>query len=181
MVRRMAAVLGATALMTWAANAADAPSAPAQAPDAAAAAAHAVLDKATGQWVLEGVIAGQHTVHDVNAEWVLNGNYVRFTETARERGEDGRPAYEAVVLLGWLKDHYVCFWFDNTEVATGDVTCQAKPAGDSVPLEFRDSKGALIFTNTLAYDRAHDTWEWQMANVQAGKSTPFATLPLHRK
>jgi hypothetical protein len=119
-------------------------------------------------------------VHDVEAAWVLQGNYVRITEVSRERDDNGRPAYEAIVFVGWLDDHYVCTWLDNTEVASGEVACAAAPTADAIPFEFRDAQGALIFTNTFAYNRAEDTWEWRLDNIRDGAADPFARVTLRR-
>lgn len=174
MFRRLLLVLGITLFAAFAQAAGEPP------PDVATA-AHAVLEKLVGHWVLTGTISRQQTTHHVDAEWILQDNYVRLAETSRERDANGKPQYEAVILIGWLKDHYVCFWFDNTEVASGDITGRAAFAPDAIPLEFRDSKGVLSFTNTFVYDRAHDTWEWRMANVKDGTSTPFALVSLHRR
>jgi len=35
-----------------------------------------LLNKLTGKWLLKGKIAGQETVHDIDAERVLNGEYL---------------------------------------------------------------------------------------------------------
>ena len=184
MFRRMSIALAVMLLAVFAqtgsipsARAADA--APAPSPETAAA--QELLSKMTGHWVLSGVIAGRNTVHDVDAVGVLQGNYVRLTETSREKDEAGRPRYEAIIFIGWARDHYICFWLDNTEVASGEIACSAAPAGNSIPLEFRDTKGVLSFTNTFAYDRAADTWQWRMANVQDGKATPFGDVTLRRQ
>lgn len=140
-----------------------------------------MLSRLVGRWVLTGVIAGQSTVHDVQAAWVLQRNYVRISEISREKSDNGQPVYEAEVFVGWLKDHYVCIWLDNTEVASGEVTCSAANVPDSIPLEFRDAKGALVFTNTFVYNRAHDTWEWRMANIRDGDAHPFGAVTLSRR
>jgi hypothetical protein len=85
------------------------------------------------------------------------------------------------VAARWLRDRYVCFWFDNTEVASGDVTCEAAWSAESIPFQFRDGQRALIFTNTFAYDRAHDTWEWRMDNIRSGAAAPFGRVVLRRQ
>ena len=151
---------------------------------APAASVHAALmDKLTGHWVLTGEIAGQSTVHDVDAEWVLQGNYVRLTETARERGANGAPLYEATVFVGWLESahHYVCLWLDNTEVASGEVTCVAAETAAALPFEFRDAHGALMFTTTFVYHAESDSWDWRMDNIRNGAPTPFARVHLVRR
>lgn len=147
---------------------------------AAASGPRELLGRLAGRWVLAGEIAGQATTHDVDGAWVLQGNYVRLTEISREKDAAGKAAYEAMVLLGWAGDHYVCFWFDNTEVATSDGGCRAKEAGDTIALEFHAPDGALSFTNTFAYDRKADAWTWKMANIKDGAATPFASVTLKR-
>lgn len=142
-----------------------------------------LLGHLVGRWVLTGVIAGDETVHDVEAVWVLGRNYVRINETSREKNASGQPKYEASIFVGWLESahRYVCIWLDNTEVASNQITCSAGPTPDSIPLEFRDSKGTLTFTNTFVFDRKRDIWEWRMANVQGGQSTTFGTVSLRRR
>lgn len=141
-----------------------------------------LLNRLVGSWVLTGEIAGENATHDVEATAALQGNYVRIEEVSRERGANGLPAYEATIFVGWLNDHYVCFWFDNTEVATPGVTCDASPAGDAIPFQFRDAQGALMFTNTFSYDRSADTWTWRLVNVGGdGAEATFGDVTLRRR
>lgn len=145
--------------------------------------AHELLDKLVGQWTLTGNIAGGDTTHDVDAAWVLHDKYVRITEVSRERDNDGRPAYEAIIFIGWsaASQRYVCFWFDNTDVASGEGNCLASFTHNAIPLEFRDARGALTFANTFLYDAEHETWRWQMDNVQGKTHLPFGRVSLRRK
>lgn len=153
-----------------------------RAPDAMPAAQRDMLEHMVGRWVLTGEIAGEATTHDVEATWVLQGICVRITEVSRERGADGLPAYEATIFVGWLEraNRYVCIWLDNTEVASGEVTCLAPHTPDAIPFEFRDGEGALIFTNTFSYDRTHDTWQWRMVNTTNGREDVFGVVTLAR-
>jgi len=142
-----------------------------------------LLNRMVGDWVLEGAIAGEASTHDVNAVWVLQNSYVRITEVARERDAAGRPQYEAVIYIGWLDsaDRMVCYWFDNTEVATPGVTCSARQSGDTIPFEFRDTQGALIFFNTFTYDRSADTWQWNMEGLNGEDRETFGLVTLRRR
>lgn len=186
MFRRTLIALGAVLLLvacaqTRAVDAHDPLDAATGVPDPEGSAPRELLNRLVGRWVLNGVIAGQSTVHDVDAAWVLQRNYVRIREISREKNDDGQPMYEATIFVGWAKDRYVCFWLDNTEVASGDVACTAADAPDLIPLQFRDRKGALIFTNDFSYNRADDAWEWRMANVRNGEADPFGTVSLRRR
>ena len=106
---------------------------------------------------------------------------MRIDEVSRERDAHGPPAYVATIFVGWLQDHYVCFWFDNTGVASPAVTCTAPFAQDTIAFEFRNAEGALFFTNTFAYNRAADTWSWRMVDVEGGRTDTFGTVTLRRR
>jgi hypothetical protein len=187
MFRRVLTILGAI-LLAGAAHA-DAIDASDGTKGAASASAQAsptsqeMLSRLVGRWVLTGTIAGEKTVHDVEATWVLQRNYVRINETSREKDGAGQPKYEATIFVGWLEkaNRYVCIWLDNTEVASGEVSCYASQMADSIPLEFRDANGTLIFTNTFVYHRAEDAWEWKMANVRDGQTDVFGMVWLRRR
>ncbi len=43
----------------------------------------AMLGRLVGSWQLTGTIAGQSAVHDVDADWTLQRNYVRINEVSR--------------------------------------------------------------------------------------------------
>lgn len=142
-----------------------------------------LLGKMVGTWELRGEIAGEPTVHDVQADWALERSYVRISEISRERDEHGRPLYEAIIFVGWLEseNRFVCFWFDNTEVANGRVTCSAPHAADTLPFEFRNADGGLIFLNTFSYARADDTWQWRMENISGEQRDTFGLVTLRRR
>lgn len=57
-----------------------------------------LFEHLAGHWVLRGVIGGKQTVHDVDADLVLNRGYVRLHEVSREKNANGAPAYEAFVV-----------------------------------------------------------------------------------
>lgn len=150
--------------------------------DTIPAAARDMLEHMTGRWVLRGEIAGAPTIHDVEATWVLQGKYVRITEVSRERDANGLPAYEATIFVGWLEsaNRYACVWLDNTEVASGEVTCLAPQTPDAIPFEFRNRDGSLIFTNTFSYDRGRDAWRWRLVNINDGHGDVFGVVTLTR-
>ena len=187
MFHRLLAMLGVLALTACAYVPATGPG---RAPEAEAridrvgsSQAPELLGKLVGHWVLTGNIAGESVVHDVDADWVLQDNYVRISEVSRERGGDGQPSYEATIFVGWLESRhqFACIWLDNTEVASGEVACLAARTPDSFPFEFRDRSGKLLIATTFAYDRNDDTWGWKINNVEDGHAIPFADLSLRRR
>lgn len=141
-----------------------------------------LLDHMTGRWVLSGTIEGKKTVHDVAAQWVLQGTYVLLHETAREKDAAGKPEYEAEVLLAYdaAKSRYVCFWYDTEGVAAPDAQGGvAVRAGDTLPFLFKTPQGD--FHTTFVYQAKTDIWTWAMDGDNKGKLVPFARVTLKRK
>jgi len=142
-----------------------------------------LLDHLTGSWVLQGIIAGKQTTHDVDATWVLNREYVQLHEVSREKNPSGGAAYEAIVYLSWevKMQQYTCLWLDST--AGGGLSAEglahAKLAGDSIPLIFTLSASDQIHT-TFSYDKTADTWQWLIDNVENGRTQRFANVTLTR-
>jgi hypothetical protein len=142
-----------------------------------------LLDHMTGKWVLQGTIAGQAATHDIEADWVLNHEYVRLHEISREKDAQGRPIYEAIIFIDWNASlsEYTCLFLDSTEGGglSPETFGHAKPNGDEIPLLFKLKNG--FFHTTLAYDKSSDTWQWLLDDEEGGKLTPFARLKLTRK
>ena len=142
-----------------------------------------LLDRLVGTWVLQGTIAGSATTHDVVAEWVLGHQYVRLHEVSHERGADGRPAYEAIVFIGWdAPNHrYACLWLDSTGGGGLSATAigHGRRGADEIAFRFRGGDGSLFHT-TFVYGRKADTWRWVMDGEAGGKLQPFARLKLTR-
>lgn len=143
-----------------------------------------LLERITGRWVLEGTIAGKTTIHDVDARWVLNGQYVQLHEVSREQDAQGRPAYEAIVYFTWepSRGEYSCLWLDSTSNAglSNGVPGRAKPSRDELRLLFKYPDGSTFHT-TFSYDRKADTWQWNMDGEDKGQLVPFARVTLRHK
>jgi hypothetical protein len=143
-----------------------------------------LLDRLVGNWVLKGTVEGKETTHDVEAEWVLNHEYVRLHEVSREKNGTGGPAYEAIVFIGRdeKSGEYSCLWLDSTSGAglTGDGIGHGKPTADSIPFVFKFSSGD-VFHNTFVYSQSSGTWQWIMDGEAGGKLQPFARLTLTKK
>ena len=156
-----------------------------QAPLAARATDHALLEKLAGSWVLRGTLAGKTTTHDVTGTWLLDGKYLELRERSRETDAKGKPRYEAVVLLGVDEDagEYQILWLDST--GGGGLTPSAfgrgKREGDSIPFLFRDPDGTISFSNVFSYDAAAPAWTWKLDNVRKdGTYVPFGQVRLTR-
>lgn len=140
-----------------------------------------LLDHMVGRWVLKGTIAGKATTHDVDAHWVLQDEYMRLREVSREKDAGGRPQYEAIGLVGYdkAKARYVCFWFDNTGIASPGSGATARREGNTLPFVFPSREGD--FHTTFVYDAKTDSWAWRMDGEKNGTLQPFARVTLTRR
>jgi hypothetical protein len=130
-----------------------------------------LLDHLTGNWMLQGTIAGRETTHDIEAEWLLGHEYVRLHETSREKKAQGQAAYEAIIFIEWdaSSSEYRCLWLDST--GGGGLAAQAiahgKRSGDEIAFLFKDKDSSIHAT--FAYSKTTDTWQWFIDNEAGGK------------
>jgi hypothetical protein len=146
--------------------------------------ADSVLDKLEGDWVMTGTIGNEEVIHDVYVDRILKRQYVRIHELSREKDADGEPAYEAWIHIAWDKEksEYVVMWLDNTATTNfaPEGVGHGKPDGDRIPFVWKSADGSGIH-NTFKYDRASETWTWEIDNVdKSEKASPFARLTLKR-
>lgn len=141
-----------------------------------------LLDHLAGEWVLEGTIAGQHTTHDVVADWVANHQYLRLHEVSREKTTDGKPQYDAFIHIGWneQKKTYTIIWLDNFWGIDPEAIGSASPKENELPFLWKDEKGTVTFSNDFLYDTKTDSWLWTMDNVVNGTKKPFGSVKLVR-
>ncbi len=137
-----------------------------------------------GKWVLNGSMGSTQTTHDVDAEWVLNREYIRMHEVSREKNSQGAPAYEAIVFIGrnQKSGEYLCLWLDTTsgEGLSNGVIGRGKPAENSIPFIFKYPSGDG-FRTTFIYDEKTQTWQWIMDNESGGKLEPFFRAKLTKQ
>lgn len=140
-----------------------------------------LLNKLAGKWVLNGVIAGHETIHDIDAKRVLNGQYLQLKEISREKDGKGNSLYDAIIYICWQEasKQYFCLWLDNTsnEGISNQVIGRAKQNGDKIEMVFT-FKDATQFHTAFLYDRDRDTWQWLMDGEENGKLQPFARVKL---
>jgi hypothetical protein len=146
--------------------------------------ADSLLDKLIGTWILNGTIDGKTTIHDVDVQRVLNGQYVQIKEVSREVDEKGNPLYEAIVYICWEepKKQYSCLWLDNTSnggISNG-IIGRAEQNKDKIAMVFKFSN-AIQFHTTFLYNREADTWQWLMDEENNGKMLPFSRVTLIKK
>jgi hypothetical protein len=144
-----------------------------------------LMERTTGDWVMQGTIDNAEVTNDVYVDRILKGQYVRIHQISREKDAAGEPTYEAWIHIAWdqKNEEYVVMWLDNTGVTdfSADGVGHGKPDGDQIPFIWKLADGSGIH-NTFAYERASDTWSWKIDNLdKSGKSSPFGMVTLKRK
>jgi len=141
----------------------------------------ALLDNLAGHWVMTGTIGHAATIHDLDAEWVLDHHYLRLHEISRERDGSGRPRYEAYVHIGWNPSTatYGCVWLDTFGgLATESLGSAPRAAGRLAFAFVKD--GQVTLRNVMTWHPDSRSWDWAIINVEGGRDSPFATLVLRR-
>ena len=143
-----------------------------------------LLDHMSGNWVMSGTIGGAQVTHDLVAEWVLGHQYLRFHEVAREVDDEGVPAYESIVFIGWNEalGRYTCLWLDVTGSGAQfpEHTGYAEPAAEELAFVFDTGDDSAIHT-TFTYDRESDMWHWLIEIERSAKHSTFARVSLTRQ
>ncbi len=165
--------------------------APVQRSDADAAAA--LLDHLVGHWTMKGTLGGKQTIHDADAQWVLNREYVEFHEVSRDRRQNGSPAYEAILFLGWhaKTDEFMCLFLDNT-IGGGlspEGIAHGKRSDHAISVVFACRSGECppglseheSLHTTFDYDGSGDTWRLTIDDVKDGKTDRYGDMTLTRR
>jgi len=141
-----------------------------------------LLDQLAGHWTMTGMLGGKRITHDVDAEWVLKHEYLRFHEVSGDKDKTGTPAYEAIVFISWdtKANEYRCLWLDNTSgVGLSAPIARGKKSGDAIALVFTQLQREALHT-TFSYDRSSDTWRITIDDVTGSKTDHFGDVKLGR-
>jgi hypothetical protein len=142
-----------------------------------------LLDHLAGKWLMQGTVGKQATIHELDAEWVLEHHYLRFQEVSREKNEKGEPQYEATVFVAWNEKtrQYACVWMDVYGGATAESIGVATPKENELAFIFTDAHGETSLSNTFIYDPKTNTWEDRLDNIVKGEAKPFARFKLTKQ
>lgn len=138
-----------------------------------------LLNQLAGKWKLTGTIARQRAEHVVDAEWVLNHQFLRIHEKAPGAGEGGRIPYEATAFVGYdyTSERYVVHWIDIFGGRVSETLGYGKRNGNSVEFVFEYPDGP--FHTTFEWRPESSTWHWQMRQKnEAGQWVSFGDMTL---
>jgi len=135
----------------------------------------ALLDQITGHWKLSGTIRGKNVEHSVEAQWVLNHQFLQV----HEKDMATPPAYEANIMIGYdnLSERYVAHWLDFFGGRVSETLGYGTRSGDQIEFIFEYPDGP--FRTLFRWMADKKQWQWQMRTKNnSGKWVEFSNLTL---
>ena len=140
-----------------------------------------LVDRMVGNWKLEGPVMGRTGHHDVQAEWVLNHQFLRIHEKTGAGAPADEHRYEATWFLGYdaISERYVLHLLDIFGARFSETLGYGTRDGNAIHFVFEYPDGP--FHTTFRWSAEKDSWEWLMEQKNKdGKWTNFADLTLTR-
>jgi len=139
----------------------------------------ALADHLAGRWKVEGNVMGKDAHHEIQADWVLNHQFLRIHEQTAATAPKGERPYEAVWYLGYdsTSQRYVLHLMDIFGAQYSETLGFGVKDGNQIRFVFNYPDGP--FHTTYRWNPDRDTWEWLMEQkAKDGKWSPFADLKL---
>ncbi len=140
-----------------------------------------LLDKMVGHWTLTGTIAGRPAHHTVDAQWILDHQFLQFHELGAVDPKTGKREYEVLPTIGYddTSERYVAHWLDVFGGRFSETLGYGTRKGDEILFVFEYPDGP--FHTSFRWDGAKNQWRWQMKQKsRGGKWTPFADLVMSK-
>jgi hypothetical protein len=142
-----------------------------------------LVDRMTGNWKLTGQVMGHDAHHAVQAEWVLNHQFLRIHEKTATDAPPDEHSYEATWFLGYdpVSERYILHLLDVFGARFSETLGYGTRDGNALHFVFEYPDGPFHTTFRWSPD---NSWEWlmQQKNVQQknndGKWSDFADLHL---
>jgi hypothetical protein len=132
-----------------------------------------------GGWKLQGPVMGHAGHHDVEAEWVLNHQFLRIHEKTSADAPPDEHRYEATWFLGYdpVGERYVLHLLDVFGARFSETLGYETRAGNAINFVFEYPDGP--FHTTFQWSPETNGWEWLMEQKnKEGKWAQFADLKL---
>jgi len=139
------------------------------------------IDHMAGTWKMEGQVMGRPAHHEVQAEWVLNHQFLCIREKTSADAPTAESRYEATWYLGYdsVSERYVLHLFDVFGTRYSETLGYGSRDGDAIQFVFEYPDGP--FHTTFRWLAEKQSWQWAMEQKNKdGKWTPFADLKLVR-
>jgi len=140
-----------------------------------------LVDHLAGTWKLEGQVLGREAHHDVQAEWVLNHEFLRIHEKTAATAPPAENRYEAIWFLGYdaISERYVLHLLDVFGGRYSESLGYGTRDGNALRFVFEYPDGP--FHTTFRWFPERDIWQWLLEQKDKnGKWITFADLKLSR-
>jgi hypothetical protein len=134
-----------------------------------------------GSWKLEGKVMGNNAHHDVQADWVLNRQFLRIQEKTAANAPATERRYDSIWYLGYdsISERYVLHLMDTFGARFSETLGYGTLDGNQIRFVFEYPDGP--FHNTYRWNADENSWQWLMEQKdKGGKWVPFANLKLIR-
>ena len=138
-----------------------------------------LADHITGTWKVEGQVLGRDAHHEVNAEWVLNHQFVRIHEKTAASAPAAEHRYEAIWFLGYdaISERYVLHLLDVFGGRFSETLGYGTRTGNEIRFVFEYPDGP--FHTVFRRSPENRSWQWLMEQKdKEGKWTKFGDLRL---
>jgi hypothetical protein len=141
-----------------------------------------LVDHMTGTWKMEGQVMGRDAHHDVQAEWVLNHQFLHIHEKTNTDAPVSEQRYEANWFLGYdaFSQRYVLHLLDVFGGRFSETVGYGTRDGKAIRFVFEYADGP--FRTIYRWNPENNSWQWLMEQKdKEGKWTNFADLKLTRR
>jgi hypothetical protein len=140
-----------------------------------------LVEHMAGEWKLTGQVMGRDGHHDVQAEWVLNHQFLRIHEKTTADAPTAEHRYEATWFLGYdpISGRYVLHLMDVFGARFSETLGYGTRDGNAIRFVFEYPDGP--FHTTFRWFSEKDSWGWLMEQKDKdGHWSYFADLKLVR-
>ena len=140
-----------------------------------------LADRMAGTWILTGQVMGREAHHEVEAEWVLNHQFVRIHEKTAASAPASERRYEAIWFLGYdaVSERYVLHLMDVFGTRYSETLGYGTRNGNAIRFVFEYPDGP--FHTTCRWSPETGAWQWLLEQKDKdGKWTNFADFKLTR-
>ena len=140
-----------------------------------------LLDKMVGRWKVSGTIRGRSIEQSVEAQWVLNHQFLQVHEKGVPDSKNG-SGYEAMVMIGYdhTSERYVAHWMDIYGGRFSETLGYGVGSDNQIEFVFEYPDGP--FRTTFRWLPEKNQWQWRMRTKDnLGHWVEFANLILARE